>query len=259
MRAGADGRSRPGLPWVDVWLARLDADDPVGDGATASLDATERARADRLRWAPHRRLFVAAHAAQRTLLARYAGTRPERLALGVGPAGKPAPITLADGSRLHFNLSHAGEWMALAVSTGGPVGVDIEQVRPREQLDDLVRLAFSAAEHRAWCRLPASEMTFAFHVGWTRKEAWLKAHGRGLAAPPDGAEISFDLGARPILRAPAGDDGGPASFTGESRVWADDPPLVVTLVALTAAASVCWRRADARLVAAAVCDTAART
>lgn len=239
VRRGQSGGQR-----VDVWLACLTAEGDLTPAAEASLDDAERARAGRLRQASHRRLFVAAHAAQRAILARYAGIRPDRLQLTAGASGKPAPIVLADGRPLHFNMSHAADWMALAVSPGGPVGVDIEQVQAREPLDELARVAFSSSEYQAWSRLRADERLLGFHVGWTRKEAWLKSQGQGLGAPLDGTEVSFKLDAQRILRKPTCAGSRRCGITGASRVIDADPPLVAAVVALGPPATIRWRFAN---------------
>lgn len=185
---------------VDVWLLPLP---PVaGDGAAQGLDALECARARRLHSDLLRQRFVAAHALQRALLARCTGLQPHQVPLAASSNGKPLPIRLADGRLLHHNLSHSGDWLLLAVSHDGPVGADIEQVLPRGPLDDLARVAFSPLELQRWQTLPADRQALALHIGWTQKEAWLKAQGLGLGLDGDGSEVSFRLGADP-MRPPA--------------------------------------------------------
>lgn len=186
---------------VAVWLLPLPA--LPGDGAAQGLDALECARARRLHSDLHRSRFVAAHVLQRVLLARCTGLLPHQVPLAPGPTGKPAPLPLADGGLLHHNLSHTDDWLLLAVSRAGPVGVDVEQVRPRRPLDDLARLVFSPCELQRWRAVPASRQALAFHAGWTQKEAWLKANGLGLGLAADGSAVSFRLGADPV-RPPAG-------------------------------------------------------
>lgn len=211
------------LVGVDVWLLPLPpllqpGDDSDGGAAAHGLDAHECARARRLRSAVLRRQFVAAHVLQRQLLARCTGLLPHQVPLAVGPSGKPLPIRQADGRLLHHNLSHSGDWLLLAVSLDGPVGVDIEQVQPRGllvDLADLARLVFSAPELQHWQALPTEHRELAFHVGWTQKEAWLKAQGLGLGQAADGSVVSFRLGDAPV-RTPVGRRGAEAVVSGRS-------------------------------------------
>lgn len=85
---------------------------------------------------------------------------------------------------LCFNLSHTGPYILCAVSSK-PVGVDIEQLRPRR--DSLPRYAFTQEEYAQYEALGGDWP--AFYTLWTRKEAWCKYTGEGLrrswgTAPP---------------------------------------------------------------------------
>lgn len=79
---------------------------------------------------------------------------------------------------LHFNLSHSGGLCLCAVGDG-PVGVDIELVRPRRALEDLGARAFSAPE-LAWFTRRGGTLE-DFYTLWTRKEALAKFTGEGIA------------------------------------------------------------------------------
>src|SRR5688572_20859640 len=102
---------------------------------------------------------------------------------------------------LRFNLSHAGERALIAVSLGREVGVDIEEVRPIESLT-LADRFFAPAEFRAIEALSPAARTDAFFRCWTRKEAFIKAHGAGLSAPLDSFEVDLTTADTPqLLRA----------------------------------------------------------
>lgn len=76
---------------------------------------------------------------------------------------------------LHFNLSHSGR-LTLCALSHRPVGVDIEQIRPRGA--SLPRYALTAAEYADW--EAAGGGWPAFYALWTRREAWCKYTGKGL-------------------------------------------------------------------------------
>lgn len=166
---------------VACWLVALDGDEAALAGAAALLSPDEAARADRFRLARDRRRFVAARAGLRRLLGAALGQAPERLALDLGPEGKPE---LA-GHPLHFNLSHSGELAAIALCRDAAVGIDIEQIRPLDDLDGLIATACSGREAAALATLPPRRRQEAFFRVWTRKEAYLKALGSGLAVALD--------------------------------------------------------------------------
>jgi 4'-phosphopantetheinyl transferase len=96
------------------------------------------------------------------------------------------------GDALHFNISHSGGALAVAVSRSLPLGIDLEhRRRPRRALE-LAQRFFAPDEAQALGRLAETERQVAFLRLWTCKEAWVKADGRGIAA--DLHRAVFDLG-----------------------------------------------------------------
>ncbi len=160
---------------VRLWAIALDdAGDPH---ALESLPADERWRAARIIVPTVRRRFVQARAALRRILGRELGVAAHTLAFNYGEHGKPA----LDGyPRLHFNLSHSGERALLAISTQGEVGVDLEQLRERPAVLPLARRFLGEAEAARVAAADGSARDRIFLHYWTRKEAVLKATGRGI-------------------------------------------------------------------------------
>ena len=108
-------------------------------------------------------------------------------AVGRGPAGAPRWPAGWTGS-----ISHGGATaVAIVLRVGaGPVGVDVEPVRSRD-VAELVEHVLSAGE---WARLAdaCGGPELAFHVGFSTKEAVVKAI-LPLAPPPrDFREIALD-------------------------------------------------------------------
>jgi 4'-phosphopantetheinyl transferase len=119
----------------------------------------------------------------RHLLGGLIGVAPADVRFAFGPQGKPRLAPPCDRSGLHFNLSDSGDMALLAWTTGGEIGVDLEQIRP---MPDALALAqrFFAKDEEAWLRqAPEDERDAAFFRCWTCKEAVVKAMGDGLTAP----------------------------------------------------------------------------
>lgn len=77
---------------------------------------------------------------------------------------------------IQFSVSHSKSLILCALSDR-PVGVDIEDIRPRR--DSLPEYALTEPE---FCRYQSLGGDWpAFYVLWTRKEAWCKYTGQGLA------------------------------------------------------------------------------
>jgi 4'-phosphopantetheinyl transferase len=161
------------------------------------LSADEAERAGLLKSDQARNRFIAGRGLLREILGGYLGVAPEQVQLATGEHGKPF---LADWpGNLRFNLSHAGELLLLAVTDGLEVGVDIEQVEPDKPLRNLARLAFSRREQQELFALPSTLQTAAFYRCWTRKEACMKACGRGFSLPSDSFSVSLLDDETPIL------------------------------------------------------------
>jgi len=142
--------------------------------ALAVLSADERRRAEAFTGEASRRRFVLARAGLRERLAKRLGVTPAGLAFEYGPAGKPR---LAGGGSIEFNLAHSGE-LAVCVIADGPVGVDLEAVRPRKSAPALAARWFHPAECE---RIAAAADTLAeFYRTWVMKEAALKLVGLGV-------------------------------------------------------------------------------
>lgn len=88
--------------------------------------------------------------------------------------GKPY---IPERDDIHFNISHSGDYVALALSDK-PVGIDIEMIKPvnktlaKKILNEEEFLVFEASEDKD------SE----FIKFWTMKEAVIKLHGEKIAS-----------------------------------------------------------------------------
>lgn len=95
-----------------------------------------------------------------------------------GEFGKPY---LVHFPHCEFNISHSQDKMVIAVGFHVRLGIDIEAIKPRRQLEGLVKKCFSPAEQRYWHTRPPAEKIRLFYEFWTRKEALVKGIGRGIA------------------------------------------------------------------------------
>lgn len=177
---------------VDVFRVPLAADAATVRAREAVLDAAELARAGRRPTAAKRAAFVLARAALRRVLAECLGETPQSIEFSIGQHGKPA-LAGAAGAGLQFNLSHSHELALIAVARDVELGVDIEYMREIADMPRLARRSFSEHEVAVLEALPPAQRHAAFFRCWSRKEAVIKANGRG---------ISLGLGAFDVTLAP---------------------------------------------------------
>ncbi|GAA2091334.1 4'-phosphopantetheinyl transferase superfamily protein [Kitasatospora saccharophila] len=166
---------------------------PVVDRARvrALMSEDERARYGRLAEPEDRARFATARALVRSALGRATGVSPGAVVFSRrcghcgGPHGKPR----VPGAAARFSLSHSGGRVVLAVTEHAEPGVDVERVTARE-VDRLAPRVLSARELEDFRRIRPEDRTAAYHVYWTRKEAVLKAVGRGLSVPLRGLTLA---------------------------------------------------------------------
>jgi len=203
-RAAAD----PALPdrEIQVWAVALDPAPQVVERLAGSLAPDEWERARRFRFEVHRRRYLVGRGALRALLGDYLGIAPEAVAFSYGPRGKPflaGPPATASG--LSFNLSNSHELALVGFLRGPEIGVDVELLKPMPDLEQIAERFFSESERVALRRLPAPARPEGFFNCWTRKEAYLKAVGEGLAAPLDSFAVTLVPGEAPRMLTLEGD------------------------------------------------------
>lgn len=175
---------------VHVWRISLSAESAHLIQLRSVLSEAEKARAQRFRTPQLHDRFIAAHAALRHILAQYTQQTASELQFSFSPYGKPSLIS---ETGLAFSLSHSEAWALCAVTLRRAVGVDIEFVRALPDMEALARRFFSIREQTMFFTLADADKPLGFYRCWTRKEAFIKALGTGLAHPLD----SFDVSLRP--------------------------------------------------------------
>lgn len=191
----------PSAGVVDVWRVGLEQAPETIEILKTLLADDELAKAARYHFPTHRRRSTVRRAALRTILAGYLDAGAAELRFVYGRQGKPA---LAETTAaVHFNVSHSGELALIAVSQQ-PLGVDLEQWRAVADADLVARRFFTPQEVAAQRAAPDGNQLFLRH--WTRKEAVIKAVGRGLSMPLNTFDISaIDTGQIVRIDEPGGE------------------------------------------------------
>jgi len=175
------GFQLPEKDTVSVWVVRVSKMRASIPSLAPFLSQQERAIATRFIHEADRERYVVAHGVVRDLLSRYLNIDPEALAFVTNKFGKPDLVSLGDRPPLRFNLAHSGDLVLCAVTLERRVGVDVERVRTDYDVMELAINQFADDEVRALRNYSATERPNAFFRCWTRKEAYIKARGEGLA------------------------------------------------------------------------------
>lgn len=182
---------------VHIWRAWLNVDVQERARLSSYLSEDEVLRGERFVFPGDRDHFVVGRGRLRELLGMYLGCAPGNLKFTAGPFGK---LSLTQSAEVHFNLSHSYGLALYAFAMGRELGIDVEKIREEFASEAVAAHYFSAAEQEELQLLPAQLKTTAFFLCWTRKEAYVKAHGDGLQIPLDSFDVSLTPGKLETLR-----------------------------------------------------------
>lgn len=148
------------------------------------LDEAEQDRFAAYRQDADKRRFLTGRVLAKTAAAERLGIPVESVKFDATceDCGKPHGRPRIPGADLTLSISHSGELIGLAATSSVPVGLDVETANRRAD-DGLIEYALSPAETESLAGLDADERAAAFFVYWTRKEAVMKATGKGLRIP----------------------------------------------------------------------------
>jgi len=178
---------------IHVWCAGLDKLVSDLPAFAALLSESERKRADRFQFDRDRNRFIVRHGLLRMILGRYLNIEPARVTFAYESRGKPLLYGRAAVPTFHFNLSHSNGLALIAGTRHAALGVDVERVRSVPEADQIAAKFFSPRESAMLNAIPAEQKMEAFFHCWTRKEAYLKATGEGIADALPRIEVSLSL------------------------------------------------------------------
>lgn len=170
-----------------VWRAELDCENADLQQLFALLTPDEQQKAARFHFEKDRNHYAVARGLLRLILGSYLSEDPKNLRFAYNSYGKPA----LDSDSLQFNLSHSHGLALYAVARYHPVGIDLEYMRTDFGWRQIVEQYFSAQEFSTLIQLPEAQQCKAFFDGWTRKEAFIKAKGKGLSIPLNQFDVSL--------------------------------------------------------------------
>ena len=152
------------------------------------LNDEEKIRADRFYFGKDRNCFTIARALLKIFLSEYLNVNPGQINFIYNQYGKP----LIDYD-LKFNISHSADIIIFAFTLKNEIGIDIEFMKKNIKYKELIKRFFSKKEIEDFLSLDEKYQKAAFFNGWSRKEAYIKAIGKGLSIPLD----SFDVSIKP--------------------------------------------------------------
>jgi 4'-phosphopantetheinyl transferase len=184
---------------VHVWRTQLELPSSHMQRLRGFLTDDEVERANRFFFEIDRQRFIAARGTLRSILSRYITIYPGDIWFSHNQYGKPCLAPEFSSYLLNFNLSHSASMALYAITRNMEIGVDVERVRSDVAYEEIAKHFFSVNEAAILRTIPTEKKLEAFYTCWTRKEAYIKAHGKGLSLPLDSFDVSFAPWEPPML------------------------------------------------------------
>ena len=165
---------------VHVWQTNIDDLSIYPKDILKSLSPDELERADKFKFPEDREHFILRRYKLRVILSKYCDCQPHELVFRYNFYKKPF-IYIPEYEGVKFNMSFSGNLMLAGLSKNTDIGIDIENVRQMPDLENIAREDFSLQEVNYL--KGTSDKTTTFFKIWTRKEAFIKATGKGLYHP----------------------------------------------------------------------------
>jgi 4'-phosphopantetheinyl transferase len=168
---------------VHLWWVDLEQHRHLLDACQELLDPQENQRKAAFHEPAQKSDFILQRGILRFLLGSYLGLALDSLQLEQSETGKLS-VHIGNQLELNFNLSHSGQMALYAFCRQTALGVDIQQVRPMEDLWALARRVLSRIELEHFQAEMDHQQQSWFFRAWVRKEACLKAWGSGFQTEP---------------------------------------------------------------------------
>ena len=171
------------------------------------LSPVEQTAAQKFRFDKDRNRYVIRHGILRLIMSRYLDHPPSEIEFQLGAYGKPELRGNGACIPLFFNTSHSADIAVYAITSACPIGVDVESTREIPEIEGIAHRFFLPGEARTLMDLPADSRVQAFYACWTRKEALLKATGKGIAEDLAKVEVTLAPEDEPRVVSVSGDPG----------------------------------------------------
>ncbi len=173
---------------IHLWYISLDIKvSPSSLFSILSID--EQQKANNFYFEQHKTSYILRKIALRQILSKYCMITSN--AINFKYTYYQKPYFEINPFNLQFNMSHSHNMAILAITKIHPIGADLEYLKPIEDVTDLALQFFSPQEFSKFALVPTNQKVKAFYTIWTRKEAFVKAIGKGLSYSLNTFDVAF--------------------------------------------------------------------
>ena len=184
----------------DVFILRTNKNHLMDSDIRNLKDLLSGAEVDKMeqyRFEDDRKRFIIGRGKLRQMIAKQTNLAAHDIHLKTNAQGKPALANQALEADWHFNISHSGDYIVIALTQAAAIGIDVEFAGRDMDFLPIAKRFFAASEYEYLNRCPREMQRDTFFHLWTCKESVVKAIGRGIAFGLD----SFEVNPNPTLPA----------------------------------------------------------
>ena len=165
---------------VHVWQVRIDTSSFYPKDISITLSEDELERSGKFKFQKDREHFILRHYQLRLILSKYCDCHPHEMKFRYNSFKKPF-IFSPKCKGIKFNISYSHDFMVVGLNKEKDIGIDIEKVHEIHDLETVAVNNFSSQELKILN--DTLDKTNTFFKIWTRKEAFIKATGKGMYYP----------------------------------------------------------------------------
>lgn len=165
---------------VHVWQVNLKSRNELPKDLQDYLSPNELERAAKFKFSKDRDHFLLRHYLLKLILCEYCDCQPHELKFRYNNYNKPF-INIPEFKELKFNMSSSDDLMMIGLCKQNDIGIDVEKIRETGNLEHIALENFSERELE-YLNSKLDKTTAFFNI-WTRKEAFIKAVGKGIYFP----------------------------------------------------------------------------
>ena len=152
------------------------------------LSDDEKDRAGKYHFEKDRNNYLVSRGLLRLILSKYLSIKAQEIIFEYNKYGKP----YLKNNNLSFNIAHSSSTFIMTVTKEYDIGIDIEFMRDDLEIINMANNFFSEYEIKELLSLDQTNRLEGFYNCWTRKEAFIKAVGKGLSIPLDSFDVELD-------------------------------------------------------------------
>ena len=131
---------------IHIWKFYLDPEKSTEKLLLNLLSSEEKKQINNIKIEDVKIRRIISKAIIKNIISNYLGINTMQVIFSYNEFGKPVISDSINYNNLNFNISHSGNLGIIALTRKNSIGIDVEQMKELEEIDDIINLCFSDYE-----------------------------------------------------------------------------------------------------------------